>query len=87
MASHVIAFETPISKVYQHLPPPMEDLDEVLAILFTGPCKPTEKDFQRTPLLVRRKQVACALEWLNLNHSDYADLEKNMFGSWNKSTE
>ena len=46
MASHVIAFATPIPKVYQSLLPPMEDLDEVLAILFTGPCKPMEKEFQ-----------------------------------------
>ena len=75
MTSHVIAFESPVPKVYHRLPPPMEDLDDVLAVLFTGPCKPTEKDFQRTPLLVRRKKVMCALEWLKLNHSDYADLE------------
>ena len=75
MASHVIAFETPMPNIYQCLPPPMEDLDEVLAVLFTGPCKPTEKEYQRTPLLVRRKQVACALEWLKLNHTDYVDLD------------
>ena len=37
MASHVIAFESPVPKLYQSLPPPVEDLDEVLAILFTGP--------------------------------------------------
>ena len=53
----------------------MEDLDDVLAVLFTGLCKPTEKEFQRTPLLVRQKQVAHALEWLKLNHAEYADLE------------
>ena len=75
MASHVIAFESPVPKIYQKLPPPIEDLDEVLAILFTGLCEPTEKEFQRTPLLVRRNHVARALEWLKLNHSDYADLE------------
>ena len=75
MASHVIAFESPVPKIYQKLPPPMEDLDDVLAVLFTGPCKPTEKEFRRTPLLVRRKQVAHALEWLKLNHADYGDLE------------
>jgi hypothetical protein len=75
MASHVIAFESPVPKIYKKLPPPIEDLDEVLAILFTGPCKPTEKEFQRTPLLVRRNHVVNALEWLKLNHSDYADLE------------
>ena len=75
MTSHVVAFESPIPKVYTALPPPIEDLDEVLAILFTGPCKPTEKDFARTPLLVRRNHVARALEWLKLNHCDYQDLE------------
>ncbi|KAF8227143.1 hypothetical protein L208DRAFT_1122217, partial [Tricholoma matsutake] len=75
MASHVIAFQSPVPKVYHQLPPPMEDLDEVLAILFTGPCKPTDKEFKCTPLLVRWKQVAHALEWLKLNHADYADLE------------
>ena len=75
MASHVVAFESPVPKLYQSLPPPVEDLDEVLAILFTGPCKPSEKEFNRTPLLVRRKKVANALEWLKLNHVDYADLD------------
>lgn len=39
------------------------------------PCEPTEKDFRHTPLLVRRNHVAHALEWLKLNHTDYADLE------------
>ena len=74
MASHVVAFDSPVPKLYQSLPPPVEDLDEVLAILFTGPCKPSEKEFERTPLLVRRKNVAQALEWLKMNHVDYADL-------------
>jgi hypothetical protein len=75
MTSHVVAFQSPIPKVYQALPPPVDDLDDVLAILFTGPCKPTEKDFERTPLLVRRNHVARALEWLKLNHADYHDLD------------
>jgi len=50
-------------------------MDEVLAFIFTGPCQPTEDDFRRIPLLVRRNKVAKALEWLKLNHQDYADLE------------
>ena len=75
MTSHVVAFQSPIPKIYHALPPPIEDLDEILAILFTGPCKPTEKDFERTPLLVRRNYVIKALEWLKINHSDYQDLE------------
>lgn len=75
MKANIIAFESPIQKIYNILPPPREDLDEVLAILFTGPCKPTTEDFARTPFLVRRNAVVEALEWLRLNHSDYADIQ------------
>lgn len=39
-----IAFESPVAKVYNTLPPPVEDLDEVLAVLFTGPCQPTREE-------------------------------------------
>ncbi|TFK59136.1 hypothetical protein BDN72DRAFT_727186, partial [Pluteus cervinus] len=74
MVSHVIAFEAPMSRVYEELPPPKDELDDVLAILFTGPCQPTEQEFKRTPLLVRRNHVKRALEWLQLNHSDYKDV-------------
>jgi hypothetical protein len=74
MVAHVIAFESPIAKVYNSLPPPLEDLDDVLAILFTGPCKPTPTNTKCTPLLVQQGAVARALEWLKLNHRDYADL-------------
>jgi hypothetical protein len=70
MVAHAIAF----AKVYKILPPPVTDLDKVLAILFTGPTKPTSGDFQCTPLLVRRIVVAHALEWLKLSHIDYANL-------------
>ncbi|KAA1478950.1 hypothetical protein DENSPDRAFT_788608, partial [Dentipellis sp. KUC8613] len=46
-----------------------------MAIIFIGTIKPTEKEFRRTPLLVRRNKVADALEWLKLNHIDYTDLD------------
>ena len=75
MKANIVAFESPIQKIYNVLPPPREDLDEVLAILFTGPCRPTAEDFARTPFLVRRNSVIAALEWLRLNHSDYADIQ------------
>ena len=75
MKANVVAFESPISKIYSVLPPPREDLDEVLAILFTGPSKPTSEDFSRTPFLVRRNAVIAALKWLKLNHADYAKIE------------
>ncbi|KAH7904852.1 hypothetical protein BJ138DRAFT_1138441 [Hygrophoropsis aurantiaca] len=51
MMANVIAFEQPTHKVYNFLPPPVEELDEMLAVLFTGPCAPTDEDFKRTPLL------------------------------------
>ena len=75
MKANVVAFESPVPKIYAMLPPPREDIDEVLAILFTGPSKPTPEDFARTPFLVRRNAVINALEWLKLNHADYADIE------------
>ena len=75
MKANIIAFESPIPKIYNILPPPREDLDEMLAILFTGPCKPTTEDFARIPFLVRRNAVIKALEFLKLNHVDYADIE------------
>ncbi|KAF8232628.1 hypothetical protein L208DRAFT_1271098 [Tricholoma matsutake] len=46
MVSNAVAFESPVAKVYNILPPPIEDLDEVLAVLFTGPCKPSREEFQ-----------------------------------------
>ncbi|KIM40842.1 hypothetical protein M413DRAFT_44362, partial [Hebeloma cylindrosporum] len=49
-------------------------MSEVLAFVFLGSARPTEEDLQRTPMLVRRNRVAAALEWLKLNHADYADL-------------
>jgi hypothetical protein len=75
MTANAISFANPTPVVYDILPPPSEELDEVLAFIYTGPCKPTLKDFERTPLLVRRNKVRSALEWLKLNHCDYADLE------------
>jgi hypothetical protein len=52
MKANVIAFQSPILKVYDILPPPKKDLEDVLAIMFTGPNQPTPSDFQRTPFLV-----------------------------------
>ena len=75
MKANIVAFESPIRKIYNILPPPREDLDEVLAILFTGPCKPTAEDFARTPFLVRRNAIIAALEWLRLNHADYEGIQ------------
>jgi hypothetical protein len=75
MRANAISFQNPIPKVYDTLPPPLEELDQVLACMFTGPCQPTVKNIERTPLLVRRKEVGKALQWLRLNHLDYQNME------------
>ncbi|KAK7033690.1 hypothetical protein VNI00_012690 [Paramarasmius palmivorus] len=75
MKANAMAFEAPIPKVYNILPPPKADIDEILAILFTGPLKPTIDDYKRTPFLVRRNVVKEALDWLIMNHLDYSDVK------------
>jgi hypothetical protein len=74
MRVNAISFANPIPKVYDILPPPIEEQDEVLAFIYTGPCKPTKSDFECTPLLVRKNKVRAALDWLKLNHCNYYDL-------------
>jgi hypothetical protein len=81
MKANAIAFQSPIPVIFNILPPAKDDIEDVLAIMFTGPCKPTYSDFKRTPFLVCRNQVRKALEWLKLNHKDYADIvisDKNL---------
>jgi hypothetical protein len=75
MRANAISFENPMPKVYDILPPPIDELDEILAFIYTGPCKPTKAHFERTPFLVRRNKVGAALNWLKLNHSGYYDME------------
>jgi hypothetical protein len=75
MRANAISFSNPMPKIYNILPPPLEEMDEVLAFIYTGPCKPTKADFNRTPLLVRHIKVFKALHWLKLNHIDYYDCE------------
>ena len=75
MRANAISFSNPMPKIYNVLPPPIEEMDEVLAFIYTGPCKPTKADFKRTPMLVRRLKVSKALHWLKLNHVDYYDCE------------
>jgi hypothetical protein len=74
MIANCIMFANPTAELYSVLPPSREELSEVLAFVFLGSARPSEEDLQRTPMLVRRNRVAKALEWLKLNHVDYADL-------------
>jgi hypothetical protein len=75
LSANAVFFSTPMPKVYACLPPKRKELEEVMAFIYIGPTMPTEKEFKRTPLLVRRNKIAEALEWLKLNHIDYADIE------------
>ncbi|KAI0340977.1 hypothetical protein BDW22DRAFT_1414460 [Trametopsis cervina] len=75
MSANAIVFPQPVALVARVLPPAREELDLCLAILFTGSAVPTPKDYTRTPLLVRHRKVIAALQWLQLNHVDYADVE------------
>ncbi|EPS95058.1 hypothetical protein FOMPIDRAFT_131116 [Fomitopsis schrenkii] len=74
MRANAIIFPQPVAKVYSILPPPREELDEILAVLFVGPCVPTEPDYKRTPLLVRRNVVARALKWLITHNKLYSNI-------------
>jgi hypothetical protein len=46
MCANVISFSNPMPNIYNVLPPPIEDMDDVLAFIYTGPCKPTRADFE-----------------------------------------
>ncbi|KAJ6629659.1 hypothetical protein B0H10DRAFT_1776214 [Mycena sp. CBHHK59/15] len=75
LSVNAIMFPNPTAKVHNVLPPSKTDISEVLAFVFLGPTRPTNQEFQRTPMLVRRNRVKHALDWLKLNHIDYEDLE------------
>ncbi|EIM78994.1 uncharacterized protein STEHIDRAFT_43622, partial [Stereum hirsutum FP-91666 SS1] len=74
MKGNAICWSVPMPKIYKALPPTPEEMNEVLAFVYLGPEKPTEDDYKRTPLLVRKNKVKAALEWLKLNHDQYHDL-------------
>jgi hypothetical protein len=52
MKADPISFVNPMPKVYDTLPPLIEELVDVLAFIYTGPCQPTNPDFEHTPLLI-----------------------------------
>ncbi|KAJ7085288.1 hypothetical protein C8R44DRAFT_752888 [Mycena epipterygia] len=75
MSANAVMFSQPVLSIYNKLPPSRAEMNEVLAFVFTGSSAPTQGDFDRTPMLVRRQKVLDALEWLKLNHEGYTDLE------------
>ena len=75
MKCNVVCNAVPIRKIYDILPPPVSDIEDVIAAIFISPNAPIEEDFRKIPLLIRRNKVAAALEWLKRNHEDYAELQ------------
>jgi hypothetical protein len=43
MHANTISFSNLMPKIYNVLPPPIEEMDEVLAFIYTGPYKPTKQ--------------------------------------------
>lgn len=75
MHANAVVFSQPVARFSAALPPTKAELGDILAVTFTGPCKPTENDFKRAPFFVRKDVVRRALLWLQQHHRDYADLE------------
>jgi len=38
MIANAITFQQPVQKIYHILPPPVKEMDDVIAFIFTGPC-------------------------------------------------
>ncbi|KAI0314689.1 hypothetical protein OF83DRAFT_1031841, partial [Amylostereum chailletii] len=74
LSANAVFYPVPSPHIYSVLPPPRSEFEDVLAFIYIGPSKPTDKEYQRIPLLVRRNKVAQALQWLKNNDIDYADL-------------
>ncbi|EJD38107.1 hypothetical protein AURDEDRAFT_72512, partial [Auricularia subglabra TFB-10046 SS5] len=72
---NMICYPNPYPKLYDVLPPHRDDLDDMLAIVFTGAARPLDEVLRRIPFLVRRNAVMAALDWLKLNNVLYRDIE------------
>lgn len=68
MSTNAIMFSAPVVKVYNIFPPPKDEINEILAFVFVGPARPSDEEYVRTPMLVRRQKIKDALDWLKLNH-------------------
>ncbi|KAL6307531.1 hypothetical protein BKA93DRAFT_727480 [Sparassis latifolia] len=75
LSANAVVFSQPVERLHNVLPPPREDLDKCLAVLFTGPCRPTPTDYKCMPLLVHHTVVLNALHWLHLYHCNYTDIQ------------
>ena len=74
MCANAVVFSQPVAKLLEVLPMPRAELDQIVAVLFTGSVTSTVSDFQYTPVFVRPLRVWAALLWLEENHSCYKDV-------------
>jgi hypothetical protein len=56
MSANAIMFSQPVLSILNRLPPSKSDMNEILAFIFMGSSAPTQEDFDRTPMLVRKKK-------------------------------
>ncbi|KAJ7187204.1 hypothetical protein C8R46DRAFT_880132 [Mycena filopes] len=75
MSANAIMFSQPVLSILNRLPPAKDEMSDILVFVFMGSAAPTQEDFERTPMLVRKYKVVAALNWLKLNHEGYAELE------------
>jgi hypothetical protein len=52
MRANAISFANPTPKIYNILPPPLEEMDNILAFIYTGPCKPTKSHWMQDQIKI-----------------------------------
>jgi hypothetical protein len=75
LIANAVMFSNPVDKIYSALPPPVDEIHDILAIYFTGPVKPVPRLLRRTPFFVRRTEIWKALNWLKLNNPEYEHIK------------
>ncbi|KAJ7305399.1 hypothetical protein DFH08DRAFT_721191, partial [Mycena albidolilacea] len=84
LVANAIMFATPIRKVYDVLPISRDELSQVLAFVFIGSARPTEKEFVRTPMFdyecleisqdnldaIPEEGIPCGLDWKESTEGD-----------------
>lgn len=77
MKGHVIVYPQHPEGLRNVLPPPVEDLQRYICVVFVGSQKPSQSWFntKASPLLVRQEKIRRALQFLKQANPLYADVE------------
>jgi len=73
--ANAVTFEHPMQQIYTVLPPPIEEMDEVWPSYVQVLVSQLKMTFIGYHCLCAEIKWQKALEWLKLDHKDYADLE------------